>query len=46
MHDEDAVLAGLGWGPDFAAAFEDLALEGAIPGRVARVDRSVMTVLA
>lgn len=46
MHDEDAVLTDLGWGPDFAAAFEDLALEGAIPGRIARVDRSAMTVLA
>jgi ribosome biogenesis GTPase len=46
LHDENAVLADLGWGPDFAAAFEDLALEGAVPGRIARVDRSAMTVLA
>ena len=45
MHDTNAVLAELGWGPPFAAAFEDQVLKGAIPGRIARVDRSVMTVL-
>ena len=38
-------LADLGWGPSFQAAFEDQGLEGAVPGRVARVDRGALTVL-
>jgi len=38
-------LADLGWGASFQAAFEDQGLAGAVPGRVARVDRSALTVL-
>lgn len=45
MHETNAALVDLGWAPFFAAAFEDQVLEGAIPGRIARVDRGAMTVL-
>ncbi len=38
-------LADLGWGPSFQAAFEDQGRDGAVPGRVARVDRGALTVL-
>jgi ribosome biogenesis GTPase len=39
------LLAALGWGPPFEAAFADRHLDGAVPGRVARVDRGSLTVL-
>jgi len=45
LHETNAALVDLGWAPFFAAAFEDQVLEGAIPGRIARVDRGAMTVL-
>ena len=38
-------LAALGWGAPFEAAFLEHHVEGAVPGRVARVDRGAMTVL-
>ncbi|MGA3215331.1 MAG: ribosome small subunit-dependent GTPase A [Acidimicrobiales bacterium] len=43
--DRLATLNELGWGPPFIAAFRDQALEGAVPGRVSRVDRGALTVL-
>jgi ribosome biogenesis GTPase len=38
-------LSELGWGSPFEAAFGDLLGGGAVPGRVARVDRGALTVL-
>ena len=38
-------LAELGWGPPFEAAFNNRLVDGAVPGRVARVDRGALTVL-
>ena len=40
-----ATLAELGWGPPFAAAFDEHARDGQLAGRVARVDRDALTVL-
>ncbi len=38
-------LVELGWGPPFEAAFGGQFVEGAVPGRVARVDRGALTIL-
>ncbi len=38
-------LADLGWGLPFEAAFRGQFVEGAVPGRVARVDRGALTIL-
>ena len=38
-------LGELGWGPPFEAAFATQSVDGAVPGRVARVDRASLTVL-
>jgi ribosome small subunit-dependent GTPase A len=43
---EPTALSALGWGPDFAAAFDAQDVEGAFPARVARVDRQALTVLS
>jgi ribosome small subunit-dependent GTPase A len=43
--DPGTPLAELGWGPPFEAAFGNRPVEGAVPGRVARVDRGALTVL-
>ncbi|HVD04263.1 MAG TPA: ribosome small subunit-dependent GTPase A [Candidatus Dormibacteraeota bacterium] len=40
-----ANLEDLGWDPEFAMSFEQLALEGSRPARVTRVDRGLCTVL-
>jgi len=38
-------LVDLGWGPPFEVAFRDRFVDGAEPGRVARVDRGALTIL-
>jgi ribosome biogenesis GTPase len=40
-----AALRALGWRPEFAASFAEKGVKGAVPGRVARVDRQALTVL-